>query len=724
MYPAWLRWVVIAVLVVFGAGIAFATYFYVKLGRRVDARLAAGPFSGTVSILSGPRYAWGPDETVVERPPELITSMDGDKERRLVHYRDIPANLVHAVISAEDKHFFYHDGFDLLRMAKAAWVDVREGRKEQGASTLSMQLARGLWLDPDKSWKRKTKELLITLHLEEKLSKQQIFEDYANLVYLGRRGPFSIQGFGEAAHAYFGKDISQVDNSEAALLAGLVQRPSYFNPYRYPDRARERRNVVLALMRDNHYLTAAQYAAALAEPVHVIEAQAGSMQDQYFVDFVNHELEGSLEYAGKQTRTVETTLDPDLQKAAEEAVRIGMAKVDAILRKRKGAPIPPGEPQVALVALDPHTGEIKALVGGRNYAASQLNRALAERQPGSVFKPVVYAAALATAVNGGNQVFTPATILQDAPTTFSFNGQSYQPKNFEDEFMGAVTLRSALVHSLNVASVSLAQQVGYKKVASLAAQLGLDGVEPTPAMALGSYDATPVEIAGAYTAFANHGVRVSPTAIAVARAADGAVLYRHEPDGVPVLDPRVAYLMVNIMQDVLRNGTGAAARATGFTLPAAGKTGTSRDGWFAGFTTRLECIVWVGFDDGRNLNLEGARSALPIWTEFMKGAAHLPNYAGAAAFTAPSGIVSAKICPECGQLAGADCPDPHEEVFISGTQPGAACALKPPVDADGDKDQYRSATGLRVTNQAPATANQDATSSSTANPVPPAGPNR
>ena len=686
--PKWRRPALVTLALV-GALYATFAFFYVRFARRVDARLAKGPFSGTVEIYSAPREIAGPNAEVIRRDPQLITSLHGRDKRRLVHYRDLPPNLVHAVISVEDKHFFHHTGFDLLRMAKAAWVDVKDGRKEQGASTLSMQLARGLWLDPDKSWRRKAEELLITLHLEHKLTKEQIFEDYANAVYLGRRGPFSIQGFGEASRDFFSKDISQLTNDEAALLAGLVQRPSYYNPYRYPDRARERRDLVLELMRDNGYLSQGEYQAALAAPLRLAPEASEGLANQYFIDYVDRELESKLDPVGAHPRAVYTTLDPDLQKAAEDAVRMGMQQVDAILRKRRGPAIPKGEPQVALVALDPHTGEIKAFVGGRNYAESQLDHAVAMRQPGSVFKPMVYAAALETAIRGGEQIFTPATILEDNPTTFAFDGQAYKPDNFKGAFMGPVTLRTALMHSLNVATVSLAQQVGYRRVVDLARRLGLNGgIQATPAVALGAYEATPVEIAESYTAFANRGFRVSPTAVREVRSGDGSVIYEHEADARAALDPRVAYLMVSLMQDVIRAGTGAGVRARGFTLPAAGKTGTSRDGWFAGFTSRLECVVWVGFDDGRDLNLEGSKSALPIWTEFMKRAAQLPAYRDAAAFQAPSGIVSVEICPESGQIACDYCPGSRSEVFIDGTEPTVRCQLhsEPAPDSTGSGD--------------------------------------
>jgi penicillin-binding protein 1B len=724
--------------------IAFA-FFYLKYGRLIDERLAAGPFAGNVNVYAAPRLiAVGdpgtPDELVAGlrrngystsrgnsvgwynlRPgaveifpgpdslpgsesgvlefsggkvsrivsladnsarrefqlePQFLANISGRREqRRLVHYKDIPPVLVHAVVSIEDKHFFHHTGFDLFRIMKAAYVDMKQGRKEQGASTLSMQLARALWLEPDKRWTRKAEELLITMHLEHKLSKQKIFEYYANQVYLGRHSTFSINGFGEGARAFFDKDLSQITLPEAALLAGLVQRPSYLNPYRYPDRARERRDLVLSLMKENGYIDDAAYRAAVATPVKITSEQSGTVASQYFVDLVGEELQSDLGDRQKEVRSIFTSLDPDLQRAAEDAVRTGMQNVDKQLYGKKGHGAVAGQPQVALIALDPRTGEIKALVGGRNYDASQLNHVLSMRQPGSVFKTFVYAAALDTAVSGG-KIFTPASIVNDEPTDFMFGRTAYHPGNFKQEYMGQVTLRTALAHSLNAATVSLAQQVGYGKVVAMARRGGLnDKIQPTPSVALGSYETTPLEIAGAYTMFANQGMRVTPSALSVVRSADGAVLYQHDTNGRAVLDPRVSYLMVNMLQEVLRSGTGAGVHSYGFNLPAAGKTGTSRDGWFAGFTTQLLCVVWVGFDNNRDLKLEGAHSALPIWAEFMKRAAQYRPYKDARPFPQPSGVVSAEICTDSGQLAGPFCPRLRTEMFIEGTQPAVQCEL-------------------------------------------------
>ena len=613
--------------------------------------------------------------------PELITNLsDRNREkRRLVKFEDLPRVLVEAVVSAEDKRFFQHGGFDPLRVLKAAYVDVRQGRIEQGASTLSMQLARSFWLNQQKTWSRKAAEVLITLQLEQRLTKEQIFEFYANQVPLGRRGSFAIHGFGEAARAYFGRNVSQLTLAESATLAGLIQQPSFRNPYRHPERARERRNVVLGLMQENGFITEAQHRAAAAEPLKLAPAELESTEAPYFVDLVNDELQsefGDYDFQGSTYR-VYTSVDLNLQREAAEAIRLGMQEVDQRLARRRWprGQTPP-QAQCALVALDAETGAVKALVGGRDYGASQLNRALAKRQPGSAFKPFVYAAALNTALNGSPRPITPVTRILDEPTTFWFDNRPYAPDNFKHEFHGEVTLRQALAHSLNVATVKVAEMVGYDTVEELAKRAGMNlNIQATPAIALGAYEVTPIEVAGAYTIFANHGVYVKPSWVSLIRDEHGNVLFSATPDRRPVLDPRVAYMMVNLMEEVLRSGTGAGIHARGFDLPAAGKTGTSHDGWFVGFTTRLICAVWVGFDDNRELGLEGAHSALPVWTEFMKRAHQYREYRNISTFQAPDGIVTVEIDPLSGQLATRACPQTQTEVFISGTQPVESCHL-------------------------------------------------
>lgn len=616
--------------------------------------------------------------------PELLTNLyqsvgDRREKRRPVKFSDLPPVLVQAVLSAEDKRFFQHAGFDPFRVLKAAYVDLKEGRIAEGASTLTMQLAGSVWLNrSERTWKRKAAEVLITLHLERKLSKEQIFEYYANHIDLGMRGSFSIRGFGEAAQAYFGKDVRDLTLPEAATLAGLIRQPSYTNPVRWPERAKNRRNVVLALMRENGYITEQQYRQAIEAPLNVVRGGGESADAPYFVDLVNNQLQDEFQEYDFERRShrVYTTLDMDLQRDAAEAVRLGMKEVDDQLKRRRAFRDKPPDAQVALIALDAKTAEVRALIGGRDYGRSQLNRVLAKRQPGSSFKPFVYAAALSTAVEGNGRTITPLTTLVDEPTTFFFDEKPYSPGNFGDKYYGTVTVRYALAHSLNVPTVKLAEMVGYDKVVEVARRAGMNlRIQPTPAVALGAYEVTPLEIAGAYTVFANQGTYVEPNMLKLIRDDSGKVIYTYQPKRREALDPRVAYLIVDLLQEVMRSGTAAGVRARGFTLPAAGKTGTSHDGWFAGFTSRLICVVWVGFDDNRELGLEGARSALPIWTEFMKRAHQHREYRNVTEFEPPEGIVMVDVDPVTGGLASPACPKHEIQAFIAGTQPLEVCRV-------------------------------------------------
>ena len=618
--------------------------------------------------------------TEYDLEPDVLTNLfDKTREkRRMVHYNDIPPLLVHAVISAEDKRFFQHSGFDPLRMLRASFVDLREMRRAEGALTITQQLARMLWLDRTKTFSRKFAELLITIHLEQKLTKQQIFEYYINDYPLGRRGSFSIRGFGEAAQAFFGKDLTQLTLPEAATLAGLIQSPSGRNPVRWPERAKARRNVVLLLMKDNGYITPSQYEEACAAPLVITKGGLESSDAPYFVDIVNQRLQDNFQDRDFNDTgyRVYTTLDRELQHDAMEAVSEGYKEVERLVLRRTKKGATPVFPQVALIALDPHTGEVKALVGGLNYGASQLNHANAERPSGSAFKPLVYATALATGLGGqGSNVITASTIFDDEPKTFMFDGNPYEPSDYKHEFYGQVPVRMALAKSLNVPTIEIAEAAGYDKVADLAHRVGLNNIRATPAMAIGAYNVTPLEMAGAYTMFANKGVYVSPRFIQSIHDHTGEEIYASKPDQKAILDPRVNYLVVNLMEEVLQSGTGAGVRARGFTLPAAGKTGTERDAWFAGFTTKLLCIVWVGYDDYRDLKLEGAQAALPIWTDFMKLASLHHEYRDAAAFDVPDGVVSVQIDPDTGELATSACPRIITEYYLPGTQPTQFCHL-------------------------------------------------
>jgi len=612
--------------------------------------------------------------------PQLLSSLyDKNREkRRLVRYDDIPPILVQAVISIEDKRFFQHSGFDPIRIVKAVWVDLREQRKDQGASTLTQQLARNLWLDSRKTWGRKFDELLITVHLERKLTKQKIFEYYANQVDLGRRGSFAIRGFGEASQAYFGKDIRSLTLPEAATLAGLIQEPSRRNPVRWPDRAKGRRNVVLQQMLDNGYISQSQHDMAVEAPLVIAKQGIESADAPYFVDLVNERLTDEFQDRdfGDSGSKIYTTLDPDLQRDAAEAVANGIRGVDEILAQRHKHGAPAEEPQVALICLDPHTGEVKALIGGRNYGVSQLNHVVAKRPSGSVFKPFVYAAALNTGLFDQPDPITASTIFPDEPRTFLFDGKPYEPVDFHHgDWLGNITLREAFAKSLNVPAVEVAEQAGYGAVADLAHKAGLADIRATPAEALGAYDVTPLDMAGAYTTFANQGVLVQPRMISSIVDQSGNEVWASKSQTHKILDPRVNFVLVNLMEEVLHSGTGAGVRARGFTLPAAGKTGTSHDAWFAGFTTKLLCVVWVGLDDYQDIKMEGAKAALPIWTEFMKRAHRHRAYRDVTNFDVPDGVVSAQIDADSGQIATSACPRVVTNYYLLGTQPVQFCLL-------------------------------------------------
>lgn len=625
--------------------------------------------------------------------PELVTHLsDANREkRRLLAFNEIPKLLMNAVLSAEDKRFFDHAGLDPLRIIKSAIVDVREGRYAQGASTLTMQLARGLIGEYDKNWKRKAAEVLVTFHLESRLTKQEIFTYYTNHIYMGRRGSFNIHGLGEAAQAYFGKSVQDLTVTECATLAAILNAPSYYNPYRNPDRVKRKRNVVLLLMRDNGVITDKQYRDAIAQDLRLTEEPMESSDAPYFVDYVNRSLQerfGEYDFQ-KDTYRVYTTLDLRLQRFAVQAVNEGMALVDEqVSKQRRWKGSTPPRAQVAVVVLDAGTGAIRAMVGGRNYGETQLNRALAKRQPGSIFKPFVYSAAWSTALDDAAQPLTPITVVDDEPTTFFFaEDQEYSPNNFGMKFNGAVTLREAMRKSLNIPAVKAAEMAGLRSVVRLARASGIESsMLATPALALGSYEVTPVEMAQAYTVFPNYGERLKAFAIAMLRDQSGKVLHAEETRKEFAMDPRVAYMTLDVMRDVLMRGTGAGVRGRGFVLPAAGKTGSSHDGWFAGFTSQLVCIVWVGLDDNTDLKIEGGKSALPIWTAFMKRAHGLPEYSRVSDFPEPDGIVRADVCPEAFKMASpsyvpseerlqAGLPACHKlesEVFIAGTEPPTA----------------------------------------------------
>ncbi len=647
---------------------------------------------GGKAIKSIRQLAGGSDMGWAEIEPELITNLfDSAREkRRPVRFEDLPPTLVHAIQSAEDKRFFEHGGFDFLRIAGAAWADMRHTSTHyQGASTITMQVARTFFFSNERTWRRKVAEAMVSIELEQRFSKQQIFELYANEVYLGNRGSFGIRGFSEASVAYFGKDLRQLSLAECAYLAGIIRAPNYYSSAdRRPERGAQARDRVLTQMLENKYVTEAEVQEAKLTPLKLVRTAIANGDAPYFVDMVKDHLldKYSENELLNENFRVYTTLDSELQHDAAVAIDAGVKNVDKLLAKKyerwkkeqakKGTNEAIPQVQAALVALDPKTGEIKAIVGGRDYGQSQLNHALAHRQPGSVFKPFVYAAAFDNAVDGVQPIVTPATTVDDEPTTFEFDGKEYTPNNFGEKFMGRVTVREALTNSLNVATVKVAELIGYGRVVQIARQMGLGAnIQATPAVALGAYEMTAVDVAAGYTAFANGGTRAEPEFIHSIIAADGATVERTTPQTHAVLDPRVSYLVTSVLKDVMNKGTAAGVRAKGFTLPAAGKTGTSRDGWFAGFTSNLVCVIWVGFDDNRDLGLPGGTAAAPIWADFMIRATAHGGYKDVKDFVAPDGIQAMMIDPESLELATPNCPTTREEVYIAGSGPTQMCEL-------------------------------------------------
>jgi penicillin-binding protein 1B len=657
------------------------------------------PDSATIHVSGGVVQAIDDERgqalSSYELEPMLITGLSEDAnrtKRRLITYDEIPQNLVHAVLAIEDRRFFEHGGVNYWRLMAAVFRDITTGQKQQGGSTLTMQLAKNFFLSPEKRFKRKFIEIVITFQLEHRFKKNQIFEMYANEINLGQRGSFSIDGFGEASQAYFGKDVRQLDLAECALIAGMIQRPNYFSPFRHADRAIERRNLVLDSMVETGAITHDQAERAKEEPLHLSEQSVDASEAPYFVDLVHDQLLQKLGERdfNREGLRIYTSLDPDLQRVATTAVDSTVHIVDeqvdrlyARRKKREGVVAPVVYPQVALVALNPHTGQVLALVGGRNYGTSQLNHAVAHRPVGSTFKPFVFAAAFASSaegvpLQGQDKLFTPVTMLSDQQTTYEVGDKEYTPRNMHGEYHDQVTASFALQRSLNNATIGLAAMVGFDRVAALAREAGIKSARGTPSVAIGAYDATPLDMAGAYTIFANGGLHLDPWMLASIRTPNGDIIDDYTPVSKRVLDPRVAFLTTSLMENVLRGvGTGAGVRSMGFYAPAAGKTGTEHDAWFAGYTTNLLCIVWVGNDDYSDLNLQGAYAALPIWGEFMKDAVKLPQYSDTHEFTPPEGIQMVSLDKVSNLLSDQACPDSYDAAFLDGTAPTNTCDHPP-----------------------------------------------
>lgn len=636
-----------------------------------------GPGAGRVTLaVSGGRITQlRQGDAVVQSvalPPELLASAGADmgENIRPVRLPDVPQVLRNAVLVTEDARFYEHGGVDPRGIVRALWTNVRKGRVAEGGSTITQQLVKSRLLNPERTLVRKLNEALLSTALEWRYTKDQILEAYLNEIYLGQSGGSAVRGVGAASRAYFGKEVHQLTLPEAALLAGMIRGPNSYSPAANPERARERRDVVLARMRDLDKISEADYRRARKEPVRARTTPSNGLLAPYFVDYVRAELErnADIELADLHGVRVYTTLDPVLQRLAEAAVVKGMDRLET-LRPRLRRKTPEERLQVAMIVLDTATGQVRALVGGRDYRSSQFNRAvLARRQPGSAFKPFVYLAAVTPRKDAS--LFTAASLIEDAPITVMVDGKPWTPKNYDDRYEGPVTVRRALEGSLNTATVRLAQAVGLPVVIETARTLGVEvDLRPVPALTLGVFEITPLALARAYLPLANGGL--APTGGVVEAVADegGRALWSASREARPMIGAPEAYVVTSLLEGVINAGTGTSARAAGVPGAVAGKTGTTnegRDAWFVGYSPNLLALVWVGFDDGTPAGLSGSEGALPIWSEFMRQA--LDIYPGGG-FPEPAGITHAKVDVTTGRRATAFCPLVTTEVFVAGTEP-------------------------------------------------------
>jgi penicillin-binding protein 1B len=613
----------------------------------------------------------------IELEPETLTGLGGaaNQLRHPVPLATVPQHLVKAVLAAEDHRFFEHHGVDLRAVARAVWVNLRRGALTQGGSTLTQQLVKNLVLTPKRTWGRKTREAVLALAIERRYSKEEILAAYLNGIYLGQHGGFAIYGVGAAARSFFGKDIERLTLGEAATLAAIIRAPNTYSPVQYPDRARERRNTLLRRMSELGMLDDLQLAQATKERLVVQRGSAINALGPYFADWVRVQVEQiqPVEEVSSGGLRIYTTLNPILQRAAEAALVRGLDRLEGQHRALRRSD-PAARLQGAIVALDARTGEIRAMVGGRDYGQSQFNRITqARRQPGSAFKPFVYLAALGPGPRGEPPNFTASSLLEDRPLTVSRGRTDWAPRNYENRYEGTVTVRRALEQSLNAATVWMADSIGYDAVVRAAREAGLTSpMEAVPALVLGSFEVTPIELASAYAALARGGERVQPTGLrAVVDREDGVSEPRVER--APGVGPDEAFLVTHLLRGVMDRGTGAPARSLGVLGPVSGKTGTTnegRDAWFVGYTSRLVALVWVGFDQRDVLRLSGAQAALPIWAEFMRTAL---DVVPAPAPEAPPSITFREVDAANGKLATTWCPVVIREAFLASTEPRDDC---------------------------------------------------
>ena len=588
----------------------------------------------------------------------LTTFTTDGRSREPVALNQIAPQLIQATLAVEDRKFYDHSGFDLKGMARAVLANLEAGKRTQGASTLTQQLARNLYLTHEKTWTRKSKEAVYTMQLEMKYTKDEILNMYLNEIYYGH-GAYGIEA---ASRMYFGKAAADLSLAESAMLAGIPKGPTYYSPYTHLENAKKRQNIILSAMVEVGDITEVQAKAAAQEP---LSFKPQTQKDTtvlapYFRDYVRglvidtlHISSDELELGGLN---VYTTLDPDMQQAAEDAVD---KEMDA-----------GSELETALVSIDPRTGYIKAMVGGKNYRTNQFNHALATtRQPGSSFKPIMYLTALSS------KTMTGLSVFNSQPTLFHYdnNRKTYQPKNFGDKYLGEINMRQAIAASDNIYAVNTIMKIGADKVAEMAASMGIDSpLQSVPSLALGTSPVSPLEMASAFAVIGGGGMKLPSTAILKITDSNGNLIYEApQVQGEKVVEPAVAYVLTRLMEGVFESGGTGNRVASIIKRPVAGKTGTTdTDGWMVGFTPELSTAVWVGYDKGRDITTSDGRRAAPIFAEFTeKALANVPPKI----FPIPDGVVSVYINPQSGKLATAACPEKELETFISGTEPTEYC---------------------------------------------------
>jgi penicillin-binding protein 1B len=608
--------------------------------------------------------------------PELITSIyNNEMEDRLpVRLASVPKPVVDAIIATEDKNFENHAGISIRGTFGALLTDLKQRAWTHGGSTLTQQLVKNLFLNPERTWRRKGTEALMAILLELRYRKPEILEAYLNEIYLGQNGAVQIIGVEQASQVYFGKHVTYLTLPEAATLAGMISSPNVRNPLKYPDRAKSRRDLILKLMLDQGKIEQTEYARAVASALTTSRFPKTSRSAPFFVDLVLKQLRET--YPETQLKTeglrIFTTLDTIMQRSAEQALEAGVVDLDRRYPYLRKSPVPL---EGVILTIQPGTGYVKALVGGRNYSKTQFNRAIqARRQPGSLFKPFVYITAMDP--SRGQQALTAATVLDDSPITVKSGNAVWQPQNYDLRFHGRVSVREALAHSYNIPAVRAAIDAGVPNVIKEASAIGIESrLEPYPSVSLGSFEVTPLEIAYAYSAFANLGVKAEPISILAVSTREGKLLENREVKMKRVAPASVCYVMNDILQDVFNYGTAGSARRYGFTRAFAGKTGTTsnyRDAWFIGYSPKILSLVWIGFDDARSVRLAGGDACVPIWTAYMN---RISGMVPDVAWKRPDDVITREVDPESGMLATPYCPQSRGEIFVAGTEPAVMCPL-------------------------------------------------